>query len=246
MVAKEKAMSARVRGFGATRGGQEGTVLLVVLLLIIMFTGLGLLTMRHTRQELRSSGAYKDNTHAVNLAEAALAMMATDLKKSSDYYLAQFSMSDFEDISADGGVLGTVYNIPLNETLFPAVENGYCARNNTTGQEVPGCIHQLSWDADDNGTAGVDPWDEANTDTLITGLFRDKAVTTVTQYPPVVGPCPPGYSCDDEQNYGWYIFNVLATAEYGGTYGEASSVYERGRAMGRSRMTVGPIAVFGK
>jgi len=237
-------MSAKVRDHDAGGGGQDGTVLLVVLLLIIMFTGLGLLTMRHTRQELRSSGAYKDNTHAVNLAEAALAMMATDLKKSSDYYLAQFSQTDFEDISADGGVLGTEYHIPLNETLFPEVTNGYCARNNTTGQEVPGCIHQLSWDADDNGTAGVDPWNDGNA--LITGLFLDKAVTTVTQYPPTVGPCPPGYSCDDEQNYGWYIFNVQATAEYGGAYGEASSVYEKGRAMGRSRMTIGPVAVFGK
>ena len=58
--------------------GQEGAILFVVMLLIIMFTGLGLLAMRHTRQELRSTGAYFDNMQAASLAESALAMAATD------------------------------------------------------------------------------------------------------------------------------------------------------------------------
>ena len=74
--------------------GQEGAILFIVMLLIIMFTGLGLLAMRHTRQELRSTGAYFDNMQAASLAESALAMAATDNKLSSDIYRAAFSRAE--------------------------------------------------------------------------------------------------------------------------------------------------------
>lgn len=226
-------------------GGQEGAVLLIVLLLILMFTGLGLLAMRHTRQELRSAGAYKDNSQATALAEGALAMMATDLKRSADYYQAQFSLADYQAPSSDGGVDGTEYNIPLNPVLFPDVPGSYCAANPT----LEGCVHQLSWSseiADDtqDDDDGVDPWAASSE---ILHLYNDRAVTTVTQFQPRIGPCPPGYSCDDEQNYGWYIFTVEAESIYGGAYyAEANANYEKGRAVGKGRMTIGPIAVYGK
>ena len=56
------------------RQGQEGAVLLVVMLLIIMFIGLGVLAMNHTRSEMRATMSYLDATQAENCAEAVLLM----------------------------------------------------------------------------------------------------------------------------------------------------------------------------
>ncbi len=227
--------------------GQEGAILFVVMLLIIMFTGLGLLAMRHTRQELRSTGAYFDNMQAASLAESALAMAATDIKLSSDFYRAAFSSADYNLIPAATG-LDVEYGIPINEEagkrddgihpiLFPTVLGGYCADHVGT---VLACVHQLSYpisgDTDFDNMMGV--W----------------ARTTIKQTSPKVGPCPPGYSCSDEQNYGWYIFTVDATSIYGqGGYetGDPAAVpdgfnYAQGRAQARGIMTVGPIGVFGQ
>jgi Tfp pilus assembly protein PilX len=68
------------------RGKEGGLVLLMVLLLVIMFTGLGLMAMRHTQGEIRSSGAYMDSLQASALAEGALAMAVTDIKENYSFY----------------------------------------------------------------------------------------------------------------------------------------------------------------
>ncbi len=62
------------------RSAQEGTVLLVVIMLVVMFTGLGLLAMRHTHGEMRSAGAYADAQQAAVLAESGLSILTTDIK----------------------------------------------------------------------------------------------------------------------------------------------------------------------
>jgi hypothetical protein len=225
--------------------GQEGAILFVVMLLIIMFTGLGLLAMRHTRQELRSTGAYFDNMQAASLAESALAMAATDIKLSSDFYRAAFSSADFAIIAADAG-LDNDYEIPLNPepgkreigthpVLFDTVLGGYCDDHTGT---VSACVHQLSYPV--SGSTDFD------------NMMGTWARTTIGQTPPKIGPCPPGYSCSDEQNYGWYIFTVDATSIYGqGGNGLSAPVpnannYAQGRAQARGIMTVGPIGVFGQ
>ena len=232
------------RNDGGTQG-QEGAILFVVMLLIIMFTGLGLLAMRHTRQELRSTGAYFDNMQAASLAESALAMAATDIKLSSDFYRAAFSSAEYSLLTADAG-LEPDYEIPLNPEpgkredgthpiLFDEVLGGYCAANVGT---VPACVHQLSY--------------PISGDTNFDDMMGVWARTTIKQTTPKVGPCPPGYSCSDEQNYGWYICTVDAASIYGqGGNGLSASVpsgfnYAQGRAQARGIMTVGPIGVFGQ
>lgn len=230
--------------------GQDGAILFIVMLLIIMFTGLGLLAMRHTRQELRSTGAYFDNMQAASLAESALAMAATDIKLSSDFYRAAFSSAEYDVITADAGLtedfMEVEHAIPLNPEsgrrvvnthpiIFDTVPGGYCAVNDGT---VPACVHQLSYPI------------SGNTD--FDNMMGVWARTTIRQTTPKVGPCPPGYSCSDEQNYGWYIFTVDATSIYGqGGNGLSVGVpsgfnYAQGRAQARGIMTVGPIGVFGQ
>lgn len=209
----------------AGRRGERGTVLLVVILLVIMFTGLGLLAMRHTRQELRSTGAYLDSAQAAELAEGAVALVATDLRLSSDYYQFMFISSNFEQIEAagDAGVEGEQYTIPLSEILAEP----------DAGSTEDGRITYLSGPLATND-------DEA----LLYGVAGN---TQVSQSGPVMAPCPPGFSCFDEQNYGWYYFTVNSTASFGPNVADpAEPLFERGRAQARGRVVVGPIAAYGQ
>ena len=219
---------------GDRRREQAGYVMIIVLLLIIMFTGFGILAMRHTQAELRSSGAYLDATQAGDLVEGALALVATDLRVSSDYYEYQFLSTEAESM-ADGGVDDGNYEIPLNTDL-------YGAESTCTATGAPaGCIAFLS-------TPGMyremyEGAEEGDVD-----LYGVDVMTSVRHFNPEVGPCPPGFSCFDDQNYGWYAFTVEATAHYGSrtTSDVPSPQFELGRAVGKGRMTVGPVSVFGK
>lgn len=219
------------RNRSARRGrpAERGTVLLVVILLVLMFTGLGLLAMRHTRQELRATGAYMDSAQAGKLAEGSIAIVATDLRLSSDYYQFMFTSSNFEQIESagDAGVQGEQYEIPLSELLAEP----------DAGTSEDGKISYLS------GTLATNEEEAA-----LYGVVGD---SVVTQSGPVMAPCPPGYSCFDEQNYGWYYFTINATASYGPDPGNITAVpdaplYEFGRARARGRVTVGPIAAYGQ
>lgn len=213
---------------GTARVGQRGTVILVVMLLVIMFTGLGLLAMRHTRLELRSTGAYLDATQAAALADGALATVATDLRISSDYYQYMFMNTDYAGIPADGQP--EEYQIPLSEELNPAGEE----IDTDTAPQDNGAIPQLT------GTLAVDETTGA--------LYGAEALTRVKHGAPALGPCPPGYSCNEEQNYAWYYFVVNATAEYGPRVAAdpAHPLYEQGRAEARGRVMVGPVAAYGR
>jgi Tfp pilus assembly protein PilX len=165
-----------------SRATEAGYVLIIVLLLIIMFTGLGVLAMRHTRQELRSAGAYLDATQAADLVRGALALVATDLRTSSDYYEYKF----LETEGSDGGVDDVeTYNIPLNDGMF---KNSAC-----TVSEHDGCIRYLSTLDDTGSLYGDDPEN-------LKSLYGTSVETYVTQQAPGVGPCPPGFSCFDDQN----------------------------------------------
>ena len=62
------------------RKSEAGVIMLLVVLLVVMFTGLGLLAMRHTRGELRSGGAFRDSVQAESAAEAGILMVATDIR----------------------------------------------------------------------------------------------------------------------------------------------------------------------
>jgi hypothetical protein len=209
---------------GKNRAGQRGAVILVVMLLVIMFTGLGLLAMRHTRLELRSTGAYLDASQAAALADGALAIVATDLRLSSDYYQFMFTNSEHDGMSVDGGM--EEYEIPISEELQ--------LTSGDAGPATDGIIPQLSGTLASNAELGA--------------IYGTEAVTRVKHTIPALAPCPPGYSCNDEQNYAWYYFLVNATAEFGPRVASDPEhpLYESGRARARGRVMVGPIAAYGR
>lgn len=204
--------------------GQRGMVLLVVMLLVIMFTGLGLLAMRHTRLELRASGAYQDAAQAAALAEGGLAIVASDLRVASDYYQFMFTSSDGTTATTDAGFGDEIqYTIPLSDEMQGSSDAGV-----TSDCTIP----QLT------GNLAANPEQGA--------MYGATARTCVTQGGPVLGPCPVGYSCDDDQNYAWYYFTINSEAEYGAAQAGAHPLYESGKAIGRGRVTVGPIAAYGR
>jgi len=220
------------KGSGRMEDPQRGTVILVVILLILMLTGLGVLAMRHTRIELRSSGAYRDATTAAELAEGALAMIMTDMKMSSDYYQFMFSSSDATTAQTDAGFGDDLeYEIPISD---------YYSTTSDAGAGDAG--------AGDGGTGGSAGTIAELSGTLSESLSSVEALTEVRHLAPVLAPCPPGYSCTDEENYAWYYFTVNSTAAYGEgvRYDPALPLFESGRAHARGRVVIGPVSAYGR
>ncbi|MBN2342675.1 MAG: hypothetical protein JXX29_16650 [Deltaproteobacteria bacterium] len=205
------------------RRGERGFVLIIVLLLIIMISGLGLLAVRHTQQEARATGAYADSTQAVALVESGMAVAITDLRAAPDYYRVMFSDPSAANVGAANDIWNAEIAIPLSGSFYSSGSTSACA----TGQpwSTVGCIGDLT-NMDDGNYAA----------------YR----TVITYNLPLVGPCPPGYSCFDEQNYGWYVFGVNVDAQFG----TAPSFWDRrfvvnARAQGAGRVTIGPIGAYG-
>jgi Tfp pilus assembly protein PilV len=214
---------------------QRGFVLVIVLSLVIVVSGLGLLAMRHAQQESRTVGAYVDADQAVAAVDAAMAMAMADLRKSADYYQLRFSLAtDLVTSTTDNfvDINKAQFAIPLNPVFFTddvtANSNSDCVCNiDTTDKD--GCVPLLSSPAFNDGQTG--------------GEFY----TTITYDSPMVGPCPPGFSCFDEQNYGWYIFGVNATSRFGPKYTfENKKFVESARATGHAQVTIGPIGAYGR
>lgn len=202
---------------------QRGFVLIIVLLLIIMISGLGMLAVRHSRQEARSTGAYVDSTQAVALVESGMAVAITDLRTSPDYYRQTFSNSGVA-VQTNPSVTDMFhmeFAIKLSNTFFVGSDQSDC----DAAYDVPGCIGDLT-----RTVSG----DNASYRTLITYNL------------PMVGPCPPGYSCFDDQNYGWYVFGINVNAQFGTepTFWSRRFV-ETANATGAGRVTIGPIGAYG-
>lgn len=225
------------KGNSTPREGEQGFILIVVITLILMISGLALMAIRHARQEARSTGTYVDSTQAIALAESAMAVAITDLRRSPDYYQIAFTDPDNQIMGTN--VWDARYSIPLDSITF-ADEGGVAGTLCNAGSvpDVDSCIQILSSPYYDQGggSAAAD---------LHPGV---EFYTTITYDTPIVGPCPPGYSCFNEQNYGWYIFGINVVARYGtqGQWLSGSRFIEHGRAQGSSRVTIGPIGAFGR
>ena len=212
---------------------QRGFVLIIVFTIIILASGLGLMAVRHSRQEARSTGAYVDSTQAIALAESAMAVAITDLRKAPDYYKIMFSDPSSQIATAD--LWDIRYAIDLSAQNFPG-------NNGTSGVcgIIPdrGCSSILSSPEYDEGGG-------ATGDDLYPG---SEFATVITYDTPLVGPCPPGFSCFDDQNYGWYVFGINVEARYGvqSQWLLGSKFVEHGRALGSGRVTIGPIGVYGR
>ncbi|MDD5306824.1 MAG: hypothetical protein PHU25_05835 [Deltaproteobacteria bacterium] len=200
------------------RERQDGAILLVVLLLVIMFTGLGLLAMRHTQFELRSAGSYLDSTQAASLAESAIAMVATDMRRNwdippGDNYKTQFTTSTLQS--------------GIHLRFSPKLD--------------PGMDHDAGVIPDDE-LSGRTPL--ALTPTL-SAAFADIAIE---QRSPILAPPEKGFSTtNDNRNYDWYYFEMKSEASYGAPLtNAASALYARGRAAALSRIMIGPITAIGR
>ena len=167
-----------------------------------------------------------------------MAIAITDLRLSPDYY--QISFSDPGNQLASADLWNLRYAIPLDAQNFSdegGVTGTIC--NAAVVPDPTGCVQILSSPYYDQGggTAAVD---------LHPGA---EFFTTVLYEAPLVGPCPPGFSCFDDQNYGWYVFGINVTARYGkgGTrWLNETKFEEHGRAQGAGRVTIGPIGAYGR
>jgi Tfp pilus assembly protein PilX len=205
---------------------QSGIVLLTVLLLVVMFTGIGLMAMRHTQGELRSAGAYMDSTQAALAAEAGLTMVATDMRLNFEdesaacvSYAAQFNTASWGDYTA--------FRAGGEKTFFSPAFNPDCTTY--VAGTVP--LPELS------GTAAL-----AETPVLSNATAD---VVIVQERPVLAGP-PPGFSSDGQnQSYDWYVFTVHSTASYGvPASGGTNPLYVRGNAEAEARIMIGPVLAF--
>jgi hypothetical protein len=209
---------------------QGGAVLLLTLLFVAMFSGLGILAMRHTQAELRSAGTYVDSAQAELLAVAGIAMIATDIKTnwskkdlnwSAEWstYKDQFTAMEYEALSGDD-------DDDTDNTHEPRVELKFSPM-------FGGGAHD----------AGVLP-DEQLTGVMqlgATSVLANAFVTTEMKHEmPILAPSEAGFSSssDDNVTYSWYYFTTTNKAYFGSPETHKRS---QGQAVARSRMVIGPL-----
>jgi Tfp pilus assembly protein PilX len=198
---------------------QEGMVLLMVLLLVLLFTGLGLLAMRHTQGELRSAASYMDSAQATEAAEAAVMMAATDMKINWD---RNHACQNYKTRLCDD---------PNNGVVRTGIPVTFSRRFDSSGSCDTG--------VPDPGLSGAEPL--AETDALSTNYAEVNLTFAAAER----APAPPGNSNDlnsetEHQTYGWFYITATSAARFGADptlYPMAPS----GRAQVTSNMKIGPI-----
>ena len=219
-------------------------MLLMVILLVLMFSGLGLLALRHVQGDLRASSAYMDSTQSSALGETAVMMVATDMRRNwrvkndpdkCDNYYTQFHTAYLAEKKTD------------IKTGFSDVFNH--------GADCPAEMLGKLPVASLNGTA---PTALTGMDKSWSPLAHGYADVTLSQDEPQLAPPPPGFSADDNgRTYEWYYFAVTSRAKYG--FGGASKIIEtdtdgdtdteaitgiEGNAVVRAHMKIGPLDSF--
>lgn len=204
---------------------QDGNVLLLVMLLILMFSGLGLLVMRHTHGEMRSALAYYDAAGAAAVAEGAVAMIATDLLLNYDAPVS--SGANYMDAFAANRDAG-VAELPL----------GFSSHFDSGGVYTAGALP----DPHLNGrfTTPVTPLADTSVTPALAGGTAEVQLVHLPRYP---APPPAGYSSDDASvsNTVFYYFEVRADARYGPQVASTISSIPEGHARARTRMMIGPL-----
>jgi hypothetical protein len=191
--------------------------MLMILLLVIMFTGLGLMAMRHTQGEVRAAGSYFDVIQAEALAISPCTFLATDLRANYDYPIAAAGLSPYPTykeqfaLNPDGGPVA----------FSPALDG----QNYAAG----GLPHpQL------NGTSPL-------ADTPL--LSAANANIDIKYGAPETAPAMAGYSHSNDEGttYAFYYFTFTSRASFGG---QGISSTDRGRAAARCRLWVGPLSAL--
>lgn len=244
--------------------------MLMVVLLVIMFTGLGMLAIRHTRGELRSAGAFMDSAQAAAAAETAVLMVATDMRRNwrrqndrcpDSYYTAFQRAIDDEALNPDNSDTDPDNDMSINEITigfsdsFNHAGYGDNTCDHKGGVPVPGLVPKendegVSLPAALYGPLAATAWGtDVNGDPVGVGpLAAGFGEVHIKQGHPIIAPPPPGFSSDEEnRTYDWYYFSVTCDAMYGPESaletGARSAV--RGRATVRSYMKIGPIDSIG-
>ncbi len=214
----------------ASRNRQEGGILLIVLFFIIMFTGLGLLAMRHTRAELRSAGHYLDNSQCGELARAGTAMAATDLR-------LYFDERCDDDRSHLNDLSNLIYTPPPYKLRFsPAFQGDIWPANDcpVSAGSVP--------DPEDVGAF------QADAGLALSPIIsaEPRAKLTMEHSTPLRAVPPPGFSVNCEDwTYCWYDFRFVSRAEYGIIRSSTQkSRFVSSGCSDRGQMRVGPIRKF--
>ncbi|MCU0663816.1 MAG: PilX N-terminal domain-containing pilus assembly protein [Myxococcota bacterium] len=208
-----------------TPTSQDGNVLVMVMLLVLLFSGLGVLVMRHMQGEMRSSLAYYDATQAGAAAEGAVAMVATDLML--NYDAPAVAGQNYMDAFAANRETGLV-ELPLEFSSFFDTDDTY------TAGELP--------DANLNGRF-TDPATPVADTSVAPAMASGTAQVQVVHMPRYPAPPPPGYSNDDAStsNTVFYYFEVRADARYGPQLGRTAPSVVEGYARARTRMMIGPL-----
>jgi Tfp pilus assembly protein PilX len=218
-------MAHRTTRTNRRQKGEEGVVLFMVILLVALFSGLGILAMRHTQGELRSANVYMDSSQAAAVAEAAIMMVATDMRRNWRYPNATACVNYY-----------TRFQQAIQSNQTNDIQIGFSdVFNNDANCANIGTVPVA-------GLQGAAPLAETGGP-----LSNSYAAVTLTQAAPMIAPPPPGFSSDDEnRTYNWYYFTVTSRAAYG--YGSSSvsptvrhPKIIRGEAVVRSHMKIGPV-----
>ena len=214
------------------RASEEGAVLLLVLLLVVMFTGLGVIAMRHTRGEMRSASAYYESVQTSTVAEGALMLAASDIKNNWDNppganYRTQFMQDTLVPVDTDGNV-GQVGEFKVS---FSSDIAGFC----------PGGLCPAAGQVPDAHINGTQPLDVTPT------LAYSSSNVSIFFRAPTLAPPPQGFSSSDDEgrNFDWYYFDVRSSATYGTPWETAKNVLS-GQAQARARLMIGPLTSMGR
>ncbi len=209
------------------RAHQEGGILLIVLLLVIMFTGFGLIAMRHTRAELRAAGYYLDNNQCAQVARTAAAMAATNLRLYMD--------ETCNDNESHHHYMSTnIHNTgPFQMRFSPAFQwSNDCP---VSAGNVPGPSGAVGSFQADGGLA-------------LTNVINTepRARVTMEHEKPLRAPPPPGFTdrCEDG-TYCFYDFTIVSRAQYGTLRSSTQkSQFTRSACVDKGQVRVGPIMKF--
>ncbi|MCP4676595.1 MAG: hypothetical protein GY854_13995 [Deltaproteobacteria bacterium] len=208
------------------RRQQEGVVMLLVMLLVLMFTGLGLMAMRHTRGELKSAGAYLDGVQGASFAEMPILMAVTDMRLNwsrtcadDENYITQFR-SNVASGNLDDMVVRFSPAFFIDDVNDPPEPSTSCS-------------------GADGGVPGLNGIPLAETPILSNMLVSASLSHSV----PLEMPPPSGFSFKEQnQTYTWYSFRIRSTYEYGAaTRPTESSYYTWAQTTARAMVYMGPM-----
>jgi PilX N-terminal len=199
---------------------QEGAALLIVVMLVVLFSGLGLLAVRNTGSEMRAASAFKDRIQAALLAETAIGMLATDLRLYWDFPNISSGCRNWKGQFAEYRDNGQTSDLMLNFSDVFVTDGSICEDNLVPHPNMNG------------GSVA---------ETAVLG--GPTARVTIRHRMPVDTEAETGYSNEDSGNptVRFYRFMTRIQATYGVDNSFGNAMFARAQATARGEITVGPL-----